>query len=287
MIHSMTAFARCERQTDAGTLIWELRSVNHRYLEVSPRLPDTFRDQEGAVRERCRETLSRGKVDATLRYQPDPQALSVEPDMALVRQLARAVRRVGEELDQAAPVSPAEILGMPGVLVTSEGDVAELGRQVLSLLDEALAQLQASREREGRALAEALAQRLAAVAAETERVRQAIPRIMEARRERMKARVEEAVAQPDTERLEQELVLMAQKMDVAEELDRLDTHVAEVRRVLEAGGGVGRRLDFLMQELNREANTLASKSVDTATTRAAVELKVLIEQMREQVQNME
>ena len=284
---SMTAFARREGRTNGGSLVWELRSVNHRYLEVMPRLPEGFRELEGEVRERCRQRLGRGKVDVGLRFQPDPSAIAAEPDMEVVRQLANALEKVSSELPQVAPADPVALLALPGVLATPEADSRKLHQDALALLDEALGELVSTREREGAAMAEVIRERLAAVTRETGEVRKLLPDILANRRERLRERVEEALGEPDRERLEQELVLMAQKMDVAEELDRLDAHVTEVHRVLGAGGAVGRRLDFLMQELHREANTLSSKSVEAATTRAAVELKVLIEQMREQIQNIE
>ena len=205
----------------------------------------------------------------------------------LVKRLSDAARRVGDLVLHAGQVNPLEILRFPGVLSTREVDTATLHTEALAALEEALDALIATRDREGEQLARMVRERLDGVGEQVARIRQALPAIREALRDRLRQRVQEAVENPDPERLEQELVLAAQKMDVDEELDRLETHVAEVRRVVEKGGQVGRRLDFLMQELNREANTLASKSVDAETTAAAVELKVLIEQMREQIQNIE
>lgn len=289
MIQSMTAFARLDRHIDAQhtTLVWELKSVNHRYLEVTPRLPDAFRELDGPVRELCRKRLNRGKVEVGLRYQADAGEAAVSLDETLVTQLGQALHRVGELIQHPAPVSPAEVLRMPGVLQTREADFSALMKPAIALLDEALSSLVETRAREGAALAAMITERLDGILVQVERTRAALPRIQEALRQRLKKRVEDVVASPDPDRLEQELVLLAQKMDVAEELDRLEAHVTEVRRAVEQGGHVGRRLDFLMQELNREANTLASKSIDTETTQAAVELKVLIEQMREQIQNIE
>ena len=287
MIHSMTAFARVEKRLDEATLIWELKSVNHRYLEVSPRLPDAFRDLEGPLREQCRKALGRGKLEVGLRYQLKGGDGSLTLNEDLVKQLAVAVRRVGDIMLHPAPVDVAEILRFPGVLQGMETDLSGLGKVALELLDEGLKALAEARAREGEILAGLLEERLDGVLAQVERVRAALPAILDNLRDKLKKRVEEVIASPDPQRLEQEIVILAQKMDVAEELDRLIAHVGEVRRSLSDGGQIGRRLDFLMQELNREANTLGSKSVDTETTQAAVELKVLIEQMREQVQNIE
>jgi uncharacterized protein (TIGR00255 family) len=287
MIHSMTAFARVESQVDDATLIWELKSVNHRYLEVTPRLPEAFRDLEGPLREQCRKALGRGKVEIGLRYQlkGGDEVLSLNEDK--VQQLADVARRVGDIMRHPAPVDVVEILRFPGVLQGGSTDLSTLNEAALALLGKGLAALADARSREGEALAQMLEERLQAVLVQVERVRDALPAILQNLRDKLKKRVEEVIASPDPQRLEQEIVILAQKMDVAEELDRLITHVGEVRRSLQSGGHIGRRLDFLMQELNREANTLGSKSVDTDTTQAAVELKVLIEQMREQVQNIE
>ena len=287
MIHSMTAFARVEKRLEAATLIWELKSVNHRYLEVSPRLPDAFRDLEGPLREQCRKALGRGKLEVGLRYQLKGGDGNLSLNEELVQQLAVAARRVGDIMRHPAPVDVAEILRFPGVLQGMETDLSGLGKAALTLLDDGLKALAEARAREGEILAGLLEERLAGVLVQVERVRAALPGILDNLRDKLKKRVEEVVASPEPQRLEQEIVILAQKMDVAEELDRLIAHVGEVRRSLGDGGQIGRRLDFLMQELNREANTLGSKSVDTETTQAAVELKVLIEQMREQVQNIE
>jgi uncharacterized protein (TIGR00255 family) len=283
----MTAFARVEKRLDAATLIWELKSVNHRYLEVSPRLPDAFRDLEGPLREQCRKALGRGKVEVGLRYQLKGGDGNLSLNEELVQQLAVAARRVGDIMLHPAPVDVAEILRFPGVLQGMETDLSGLGKAALALLDDGLKALAEARAREGEILAGLLEERLDGVLVQVERVRAALPAILDNLRDKLKKRVEEVIASPDPQRLEQEIVILAQKMDVAEELDRLIAHVGEVRRSLSDGGQIGRRLDFLMQELNREANTLGSKSVDTETTQAAVELKVLIEQMREQVQNIE
>lgn len=287
MIYSMTAFARVEKQLDDVTLIWELKSVNHRYLEVSPRLPEAFRDIEGPLRELCRKALGRGKLEVGLRYQLKGGDGELTLNEALVQQLAGAARQVGDIMRHPAPVDITAILRFPGVMQGMETDLSGQTKAALALLDEGLKALAEARAREGEILANLINERLDAVLIQVERVRSALPAILDNLRNKLKKRVEEVIASPDPQRLEQEIVILAQKMDVAEELDRLITHVGEVRRSLQDGGQVGRRLDFLMQELNREANTLGSKSVDTETTQAAIELKVLIEQMREQVQNIE
>ena len=286
-LHSMTAFARVERQLSDVTLIWELKSVNHRYLEVSTRLPDAFRDLDMPVRERCRQRLARGKLECGLRYQLSSGEGSLALNEELVKELSTAASRVEALLQHPAPVSVAEILRFPGVLAGNDVDLSTCQKDVLALLDEGLKALAENRAREGQALADLVRDRLDQVLVQVERAKTALPAILDNLRDKLKKRVEEVVASADPQRLEQEVVLLAQKMDVAEEMDRLIAHVNEVRRTLDEGGACGRRLDFLMQELNREANTLGSKSVDTETTQASVELKVLIEQMREQIQNIE
>ena len=288
MIRSMTAFARKELKAPWGTLAWELRSVNHRYLEISPRLPDTLRDLENPVREKLRQSLDRGKVECTLRLKTEnsvPTTLELNEDF--VRQLLEASQRLNAITGQSANLSTATLLQWPGVVQTPETDQSEIQQAALALLENTLAEFIANREREGSTLQQIILGRLEKVEEQVALVRTELPAILQAQRERLITRVNEICANPDKERLEQELVFMAQKADVDEELDRLTTHVKEVRRSLKQGGACGRRLDFLMQELNREANTLGSKSVHTLSTQVAVELKVLIEQMREQIQNIE
>ncbi|WP_290523693.1 YicC/YloC family endoribonuclease [Alcanivorax sp.] len=287
MICSMTAFARADRHLEGFSLAWEIKSVNHRYLEVSPRLPDTLRALENGAREKCRQALARGKVEITLRYQLIESDVELELNEPLVKKLSDVSRRVGDLVQHSGQVNPMEILRYPGVLSTRELDVELLQKEALTLLDDALKALIDTRAREGEQLGKLIIDRLDGIMTQVDIVKAAIPRIKEAQRERLRKRIQDVVESPDPDRLEQELVMQAQKMDVDEELDRLVTHVSEVRRIVKKGGHIGRRLDFLMQELNREANTLASKSVDSETTAAAVELKVLIEQMREQIQNIE
>ncbi|MBG6558249.1 YicC family protein [Pseudomonas aeruginosa] len=287
MVHSMTAFARVEQAGTHGTLSWELRSVNHRYLEPHLRLPDAFRDLEGAVREALRQGLSRGKVECTLRFAEETAGKSLQGDQERARQRGAAAEGVAALIRQPAPLDPLAVLAWPGVLVADSADPQALNAAALEAFGQALEQLKAGRSREGLELAKLLNDRLDAMLVEVGNLRELVPTMLANQRQKILARFAELKAELDPQRLEQELVLLAQKSDVAEELDRLATHVGEVRRVLKAGGAAGRRLDFLMQELNREANTLGSKAFDPRSTQAAVNLKVLIEQMREQVQNIE
>lgn len=287
MIHSMTAFARAEQAGTNGTLTWELRSVNHRYLEPHLRLPDAFRDLESAVREALRNGLSRGKVECTLRIAEDSAGKPLQVDRERAAQLVAAAESVASLIKHPAPLNPLEILSWPGVLVADAADPQALNKAALSLFKQALDELKQSRSREGSELAKLLNERLDSIDGEVAALRELVPQMLAIQRQKILARSAELQAELDPQRLEQELVILAQKSDVAEELDRLSTHVSEVRRVLKTGGAAGRRLDFLMQELNREANTLGSKAFDTRSTQAAVNLKVLIEQMREQVQNIE
>jgi uncharacterized protein (TIGR00255 family) len=287
MVHSMTAFARSERTGPHGTLIWELRSVNHRYLEPHLRLPESFRDLEGAVRDALRQGLSRGKVECTLRLVEDTTGKPLQIDRERAAQLINAAESVAGLIKQPAPLNPLEVLAWPGVLVADAADPQALNAAATQLFREALDELRQGREREGAELSKLLNERLDSILEEVATLRQQVPLMLALQRQKILDRFAELQGEVDPQRLEQELVLLAQKSDVAEELDRLSTHVGEVRRVLKAGGAAGRRLDFLMQELNREANTLGSKAFDPRSTQAAVNLKVLIEQMREQVQNIE
>lgn len=287
MIHSMTAFARAEQAGANGTLSWELRSVNHRYLEPHLRLPESFRDLESAVREALRNGLSRGKVECTLRFSDDNAGKALQVDLERAAQLVAAAESVAGLIKQPAALNPLEVLGWPGVLVADAADPQALNQSALALFSQALNELKQSREREGSELAKLLSERLDSILEQVVALRELVPQMLAGQRQKILDRCAEMQAELDPQRLEQELVILAQKSDVAEELDRLSTHVSEVRRVLKTGGQAGRRLDFLMQELNREANTLGSKAFDTRSTQAAVNLKVLIEQMREQVQNIE
>lgn len=288
MIRSMTAFARQEAEAHWGALAWELRTVNHRYLEVTVRMPEELRALEVQIRERAAQQLKRGKLDCGLRLRLAANRRDeLKLDEGLLEQVLAASQQLGGRLANAAPVSPLELMQWPGVVLEEQLDMEPIRVAALDSFDRALKELRESREREGAQLAGLLTDRLDAMEPLVLAARERLPEVRERIRDKLKSRIEELVAQPDQDRLEQELVFMAQKMDVDEELDRLDGHIIEARRVLQLKEPVGRRLDFLMQEFNREANTLASKSADTETTRIAVELKVLIEQMREQVQNIE
>jgi len=288
MIKSMTAFARQDVQAEWGGLSCEIRSVNHRYLEPQLRLPDVLRGLEPELREQVRDSLGRGKVEISLRLQEaDLDAARFSVDKAVAENVYQATRDIRAMMDDPAPVNPLDILRWPGVMVSPTLSVTEVANAARQVFAATLGELTAARLREGERLMPMLTQRLGAVEAQVIRVRQRMPELLEAQKKQWRARLEEVVTTVDEDRLAQELVIAAQKADVAEELDRLEAHVQEVRDALTSEAPVGRRLDFLMQELNREANTLSSKSCSADVTAAAVELKVLIEQMREQVQNVE
>jgi uncharacterized protein (TIGR00255 family) len=288
MIRSMTGFAEAEQATPWGTLAWELRSVNHRFLEVSPRLPEELRALDGPVRERIAARAARGKIDAILRIKRERGAAALELNEPLAVALGHAIRQLGPHFPGASQrLSLTQVLAWPGMLAEPEFDAAALQVAALSTLDRALDGFVAAREREGGRLQVTLVERLDGIEREAATVRGLLPEIRAGLRQRLETRLADLKLPLDPGRLEQEVVLSLQKLDVDEELDRLASHVAEARRTLALDEAVGRRLDFLMQEFNREANTLGSKSVDGRSTQAAVELKVLIEQMREQVQNIE
>ncbi|MGH8063182.1 MAG: YicC/YloC family endoribonuclease [Pseudoxanthomonas sp.] len=286
MIRSMTAYATAERATDGGTLACELRAVNHRFLELGLRLPEELRVLEPVLRERISARIARGKLDFSLRLRSPEGEGAVRINQDLIRQLAA----VALELDAHFPQLRAEfvdLLQYPGVLQSKAVDAEALQAHALAVLDTLLDQFVASREREGEKLAQAISERVDALSARAAEVRELIPLIRAGQRLKLETRLADLAYPADPGRVEQELVLGLQKLDVDEELDRLDSHIKEIRRVLKQTEPVGRRLDFLLQEFNREANTLGSKSVDVRTTNIAVELKVLIDQIREQVQNIE
>ena len=285
-IRSMTAYASGERSTPWGTLGCELRAVNHRFLELGTRLPEELRALEPALRERMSARLSRGKIDLALRLRPTGGSVSLQLDDALVDRLGELAALLRHRFPDMR-VGFVELLQYPGVLQSQTADAAELQAQALSLLDAVLDDLIAAREREGGKLVAAILERVDGIERIAGEVRGLVPRIREAQRARLEARLADLAQAADPGRVEQELVLSLQKLDVDEELDRLSSHVDEIRRVFRQKEPVGRRLDFLLQEFNREANTLGSKSVDARTSSAAVELKVLIDQIREQVQNIE
>ena len=289
MTRSMTAFARQEAEHSWGSLIWEIRSVNHRYLEPHLRMPESLRELEGSLREQLRKKLSRGKVECTLRFHPEAQAQQLAVNSEFAKELIAAADEVAalSLSGNTQPMNPLDVLRWPGVLQDAQIDMDQVKAEALKLFGRALDDLIAGREREGAELNALIEQRLVSISEIVVEVRSKLPQILQAQRDNLRSRLEELKEDLDEGRLEQEMVMLAQKADVDEEMDRLNTHVLEVRRVLQQKGPIGRRLDFLMQELNREANTLSSKSIVADTTQCAVELKVLIEQMREQIQNIE
>ncbi len=289
MIRSMTGFARHERPGPWGTLICEIRAVNHRYLELSLRLPEELRSIENEARQLLGAALRRGKVDAAVYLKGSAATTpALELNKPLVEQLMKRASEVGSMVGGIpGPTSPLDLLRWPGVIREAERDASPIAAEALAMLGETATDLNESRAREGARLQELLAARCDGLLTLVAAVRERLPEVSARIRSKVEERVAQLATQVDPERLEQEIALLAYKMDVDEELDRLGSHVTEIRRVLDADEPAGRRLDFLMQELNREANTLSSKSQDTETTRAAVDMKVLIEQMREQVQNVE
>lgn len=288
MLKSMTAFARQEVSTPGGTLTWEIRSVNHRYLEPNFRIPEQFREAESQLRELLRKKLARGKLDCSLKWQSNEHTSDkISLNIQTLEQLSDALEQIARNVPQSAAPSSLEILQWPGVVDHEEEDRAEQVKQCVQAFAKALDTLIDNREREGSQLEPLFDDRLNKIDEIVIQVRALLPEILEQQRQNLNKRFAELQVELDPQRLEQEMVILAQKSDVDEELDRLNAHVKEVRKVLAKKEPVGRRLDFLMQELNREANTLSSKSIVTDTTKAAVELKVLIEQMREQVQNVE
>lgn len=288
MIKSMTAFARCQLGEAFGTLTWELRSVNHRYLDINMRLPDEFRAGEGRYRELINAVLSRGKLECNLRFKAEA---AVEGGVEINDDFAKSVIHACEQLNamfhQSSAVNVVDLLAWPGVVKESTLDMKPIFEASEKLLQQALSELVDNREREGARMKEMILQRCDGISEIISQVRDVMPEVQAAQRQKVLTRFEELKAEPDMDRLEQELVYLVQKMDVEEELDRLGAHVKELADVFDRDEAIGRRLDFLMQELNREANTLGSKSADIRTTQASVELKVLIEQMREQIQNIE
>jgi uncharacterized protein (TIGR00255 family) len=288
MLKSMTGFARAERSTPMGLLAWEIRSVNHRYLEVGLRLPEELRASEAEYRRAIGTAARRGKVDASLYVRPGPAAgreLALDSDLldALIERAGAVRRRLGAE----GRIDAVDLLRWPGVVKDAERDAAGLAAAATGLLAEALTAFTASRASEGERIAQMLSARATQVTAIVGAIGARLPEVQARIRARLQERLAALRAEVDPERIEQEVALLVQKMDVAEELDRLGSHVDELTATIRSGDAVGRKLDFLMQEFNREANTLSSKSQDVDTTRQAVELKVLIEQMREQVQNVE
>ncbi|MFO1373728.1 MAG: YicC/YloC family endoribonuclease [Agitococcus sp.] len=288
MIYSMTAFARRELRGDFGLLVCEIRSVNQRYLEANLRLSDVVRELEMPLRDKLRQQLSRGKVDVWIKHEAiEGNVSNIHINQDLAARLVAAASQIDQLARHAAPLNAADILRIPGVVCVAEPNQQALLAATQSLFDQTLSDFVAMRQREGQALQQFIGQRLDLIAVECEKVCERMPHILAHYRQRLLARLQDIKAELDNDRLEQEMVLFAHKIDVAEELDRLSAHLVEIKRVLQQGGAVGRKLDFLMQELNREANTLGSKSVSADSSLSSVELKVLIEQMREQIQNLE
>ncbi len=288
MLNSMTGFARETADTPFGTMTCEMRAVNHRFLDIQFRLPDELRAKEIELRNRIGESLKRGKVECFV-YLKRGKAATAELSVndALVQQLAARAGEISELLPEAHALDPIDVLRWPGVVVEPEIETEPLFAEAAAIVDKALQAMVEMRSSEGERIRSMIDGRLEDILTIAAAVRARMPAVLDAVRAKQQERIDKLDVEADPARLETELALIAQKLDVDEELDRLESHVSEVRTALGSDEPVGRRLDFLMQELNREANTLGSKSADTETTRAAVDLKVLIEQMREQIQNVE
>ena len=287
MIYSMTGFARLEIKKTWGEAVWEIRSVNQRYLEPFFRLPEAFRGLENSLRDRLRQRLTRGKIECTLRIEHNNQTASaLHLNRDWTKQVIQSLQWIKNEAGEGE-INLTDILRYPGVVEVPEQDLDAMSLDLLSAFDELLSDFIAMRGREGAKLQAIIQQRLEAINLEVEKVRSQMPSVLQWQRDRLLQRFQEAQLQLEPQRLEQEMVLLAQRIDVEEELDRLQMHVKETTNILQKGGAVGRKLDFMMQELNRESNTLSSKSINAEITASGVELKVLIEQMREQIQNLE
>jgi uncharacterized protein (TIGR00255 family) len=287
MPRSMTAFARNTTDFPWGSVTCELRSVNHRFLETGFRLPETLRQVEMSLREIARKKLSRGKVDCSIQLAFNSTDATVSADLTLAKQYIELAQQLAVQIDNPAAISPLDIMRWPGVLKEQDVESEHLQTAAIETFKVTVSQLLEGRQREGDKLADMIEQRLVGIQEQTTIVRENLPDILAHQRTRLEEKMADMKSQLDESRLEQEMVIIANRTDVDEELDRLDVHIAEIRRVLQSSNSIGRRLDFLMQELNREANTLGSKSIAGVTTQASVELKVLIEQMREQIQNLE
>lgn len=285
MVSSMTGFARREDSGEWGHAVWEIRTVNHRYLDISIRLPEELRVMEGDVREHVAAKLKRGKVECSLRYDSDLAGGEISVNTKLTGKILEASRLL--PVEDPAPINPVDILRWPGVIDKNTPDLERVGESLIFLLDQTLEALVANRRREGENISRMIESRCELSLHQVRQIRDKVPEIIASITDRHMARVQELGLEPDNGRLEQEIALLSQKLDVAEELDRLETHIVEVKRVLTDTEPIGRRLDFLMQEMQREANTLGAKSAHIDTSNASIELKVLIEQMREQIQNIE
>lgn len=282
----MTAFARRELKASWGSAVWEIRSVNQRYLETFFRFPEAYRSLEPVLRERFRKKLQRGKVECQLRVMLNASNnAKINVNQNLAAQLIQAAESLS--IEGPSSLNRLEVLQWPGVVEAQEMDMDAMSKDLLTEFDLTLKDFLAARASEGENMAALVEQRLVGVLAEVDKVKARMPAVLSWQQEKIRAKFEEAQVELDSQRVEQELVLLAQKLDVAEELDRLVSHVSETRGIIKKGGAIGRRLDFMMQEFNRESNTLGSKSINTEITQSAVELKVLIEQVREQIQNIE
>ena len=288
MVHSMTAFSRQQLEREWGSLTWEIRSVNHRYLEPSVRLPENFRSLENPIRKQLRDKLYRGKIECQLRLRTlESNQIDWRLNLDLISQLTKTNSEINKIIKGDYQLSSLDILKWPGVISDQFTDEEIFNKEAMGLFEKALNDLMVVREREGESLRDALFKRIALVQGIIDSIKAKMPSIILKQKENLLTKLEDLKAEFEPARLEQEITMLAQKADVDEELDRLNSHLQEVKRVLDSSGQIGRRLDFLMQELNREANTLSSKSIVVETTQSAVELKVLIEQMREQIQNIE
>lgn len=288
MICSMTAFARVQNQENQIHLICEIRSINHRYLEIGLYLPDILRVFEMNIRERIKQQIKRGKIECVIRQSvlaEKENGFTINADLA--KELCRASETIASFLQHPSSINPTDILRFPGVFATKEEEVNQIQPLLFQVLEKTLMEVISMRVREGEELKYLFLQRVDLIHKELSKVRERLPQVIIGQQERLQKRFADAQLDLEGYRLEQEMVIFAQKMDVTEEIDRLDTHLAEFKRILNEGGVIGRRLDFLLQELNREANTLGSKSTDSVMTHAALEMKVLIEQIREQAQNIE
>ena len=288
MVHSMTAFSRQQLEREWGSLTWEIRSVNHRYLEPNIRLPENFRSLENPIRKQLRDKLYRGKIECQLKLRTvEANKIDWQLNLDLISQLTKANSEINNNIGGEYQLSSLDILKWPGVISDQSIDEEIFNKEAMGLFEKALDDLMVVREREGASLRDAILKRIASIQGIIDSIQAKMPFIILKQKENLLNKLEELKTEFEPTRLEQEIAVLAQKADVDEELDRLNSHLQEVKRVLDSSGQIGRRLDFLMQELNREANTLSSKSIVVETTQNAVELKVLIEQMREQIQNIE
>jgi len=287
MPRSMTAYARITEENSWGSITCELRSVNHRFLEVGFRMPDVLRESETVLRDMARKKLTRGKIDCSVQIAFNHSDAGSTLDLEVAQSHIEIAQAIANKLSDAAPISAVDIMQLPGVIKDASIEASQVNKAGKKAFDLALDQMLEGREREGAKLAEMVEQRLVGIESQIAIVRENLPEILQQKRTRLHEKLNEIKEQMDEQRLEQEMVIIANRADVDEELDRLEAHISEIRLALKSKESIGRRLDFLMQELNREANTLGSKSISSTTTQVSVELKVLIEQMREQIQNIE